>query len=278
MRTIAIANQKGGCGKTTTVVNLAAALAQKGKRVLMVDLDPQAHATLGLGHDPDSLDTTIYDVLAGAQTHISAAIMSTNVEGLDLAPSNIFLSGAELELTSVPQREFVLSEALKAVADDYNICIIDCSPSLSLLTVNALIASTDVIIPVQTHYYALEGLSELLKTLQIIKERFNHSSKILGVLLTFVESRTNLSRQVEEQMREFFGGLIFDMVIHRTVRLAEAPSAGQSVLNYAPESRGAMEYKILADEISNRLRRVKNKKKNKSSDRALAEEVSNAQI
>jgi len=257
MRTIAIANQKGGCGKTTTAVNLAAAFAILGKQVLLVDLDPQAHATLGVGCDPDSLGKTIYDALTNPQIPMSRVVMSTHLKNLNLVPNNILLSGLELELASLHNREFVLRQKMENVGANYDICVIDCSPSLSLLTLNALVASTDVIIPVQTHYYALEGLRQLLETIDIVKERFNDELKILGVLLTFVEIRTTLSRQVQRQMRDYFGDLVFDAVIHRTVRLAEAPSAGESVLTYAPESRGAAEYKALAEEIiqgrSNRI-------------------------
>jgi chromosome partitioning protein len=251
VRTIAIANQKGGCGKTTTAVNLAAAFATLQNQVLLIDLDPQAHATLGLGRDPETLDKTVYDALTNAQIPLSRVVVSTNVKGLNLSPSNILLSGIEFELASLYGREYVLSQQLGCVNGSYDICVIDCSPSLSLLTLNALVASTEVIIPVQVHYYALEGLRQLLETIEIVKERFNQGLQILGVLLTFVESRTTLSRQVQRQMREFFGDLVFDTVIHRTVRLAEAPSAGESVLTYDPKCKGAVEYRALAEEISN---------------------------
>jgi chromosome partitioning protein len=271
MRTIAIANQKGGCGKTTTAVNLVTALAMLGKKVLLVDLDPQAHATLGLGRNPDTLDKTVYDALTNAQVPMSRVVVSTSVNGLNLAPNNILLSGIEFELASLYGREYVLSQQLSCVSDNYDICVIDCSPSLSLLTLNALVASTDVIIPVQTHYYALEGLRQLLETIDIVRERFNNGLKILGVLLTFVESGTILSRQVQKQMREFFGSLVFDTVIHKTVRLAEAPSAGESVLTYAPSSRGAIEYKALAEEVIN----GRTSAGQMSDSRVLAEEVTN---
>jgi chromosome partitioning protein len=250
MRIIAIANQKGGCGKTTTAVNLAVALAEKGKNTLIVDLDPQGHSTIGFGYDPDSLTMTIYNALMKAQPTISEIIVGTKIERLDLAPSNVLLSGAEIELASVVGREFVLTERLKTVKDKYDLCIIDCPPSLSLLTLNALVASTDVIVPVQVEYYAMEGLKQLFETANIIKKHLQPCNvKILGLLLTFVEKRRLLSSQTQKQMRELFGSLVFDTVIHRCVRLAEAPSAGEPVFTYAPESRSAAEYRALAEEI-----------------------------
>jgi cellulose biosynthesis protein BcsQ len=250
MRTIVVTNQKGGCGKTTTALNLAAALAQTGRRVLIVDLDPQAHATLGLGFDPETLNKTIYHSLANKQTPISKITIETKIEGLHLAPSNIRLAKVELELSVIPQKEFILAEQLKKVSDEYDICIVDCPPSLGLLTFNALIASTDIVVPVQVHYYALEGLKQLLETVKIVRKRFYPCSvKILGLLLTFVEDRAALSQQIEEQMRNFFKELVFETVIHRTITLAEAPSAGEPIIVYAPESKGAQEYRALAQEI-----------------------------
>ncbi len=271
MRIIAIANQKGGCGKTTTTVNLAVALAEKGKKTLIVDLDPQGHSTIGFGYDPDKLSPTIYDALMKAQIPISSVIIDTKIERLDLAPSNVLLSGAEIELARVVGREFALTERLKTVKDRYDICVIDCPPSLSLLTLNAFVASTDVIVPVQVEYYAMEGLKQLFETANIIGKHLHPCNvKILGLLLTFVEERRLLSCQTQKQMRELFGSLIFDTVIHRCVRLAEAPSAGQSVLTYAPESRSAAEYRALAAEI------IKDKASTKqiTNGKASAEQIS----
>jgi len=251
MRTIVITNQKGGCGKTTTAVNLAAALAQMGHKVLIVDLDSQAHATLGLGYEPDSLDKTIYHSLANKQLPISKVITTTKIKGLDLVPSNILLAKAQNELTAIPRKEYLLADHLKAVSGKYDFCVIDCPPSLGLLTFNALVASTDVIVPVQVHYYALEGLKQLLETVKIARKRFYPCSvKILGILLTFVEGKATLSHQVEHQMRHFFGNLVFDTVIHSSISLAEAPSAGESITTYAPESKGASDYMALAEEVT----------------------------
>jgi len=252
MRTIAITNQKGGCGKTTTAVNLAAAFAERQYRTLLVDLDPQGQSTIGFGCDPGELSTTVYDALMKSQIGLSSIIVGTNVEHLDLAPSNVLLSGAHIELVGVVGREFVLAERLKTVEDEYDICVIDCLPSLGLLTINALVASTDVIVPVQAHYYAMEGLKQLFETADIIRENLHLCDvKFSGLLLTFVDKTTLLSRQVEKQMREYFGDLVFDTVIHKSVRLAEAPSTGQPIFTYAPESRSATEYRALAEEVIN---------------------------
>jgi len=252
MRVIAIANQKGGCGKTTTAVNLAAAFAAGGKKVLVIDLDPQGHATLGVGCDPESYTKTIYNAIVDINVPISDVIVPSKTANIDVAPSNVLLSGAELDLATVEGREFMLTEQFKTIDDRYDVCVIDCPPSLGILTLNSLIASTDVVVPVQVHYYAMEGLKQLFETCEIIQEHFHPCKvKITGLLLTFVEDRLVFTRQIQQQMREFFGDLVFDTVIHRNVRLAEAPSAGQSVLTYAPESRGAQEYLALVDEILN---------------------------
>ena len=252
MRTIIIANQKGGCGKTTTAVNLAAAFAWKGRRTLIIDLDPQGHTTLGLGQNPEAVEKTIYHALTNERIPISKVITGTRINGLNLAPSNILLSGAEIELAEVPKKELVLSEQLKTISSEYEMCVIDCPPSVGLLTLNALVAGTDVVVPVQVNYYAIEGLKQLFETANIIRTHFYPCDvKILGLLLTFVEDRVIFSRQIQNQMREFFGDLVFDTVIHRNVRLAEAPSSGQSILTYDPASRGAAEYWALANEIIN---------------------------
>jgi chromosome partitioning protein len=252
MRTIAIANQKGGCGKTTTAVNLSVSISELGKRTLIIDFDPQGHSSIGLGQDIDNLSLTIYDAITKNQIPVSDVIVNTKFKRLDIAPSNILLSGAEIELVSMVGREFVLTKELKTVEDKYDVCVIDCPPSLNLLTLNALVASDDIIVPVQVHYYAMEGLKQLFETVNIIKEHLHTCNvKILGLLLTFVDKTTLLSKQTENQMREYFGDLVFETVVHRSVRLAEAPSKGEPVLTYAPDSRATAEYKALAEEIIN---------------------------
>lgn len=252
MKTIAMANQKGGCGKTTTAINTAAAVAELGKRVLLIDLDPQAHATIGLGYDPDTFGGTVYDVLVNASGSLLDVAVRTHVDGLDLVPCNVLLASAELELAGAPGKELLLGRGLRGTREAYDLCVIDCPPSLGVLTLNALVSSTDVLVPVQVHYYALEGLKRLLQTVRIVRERFHpYSVEHIGLLLTFVEERTTFSRQIQQQMRDIFGSLVFDTVIHRNVRLAESPSAGEPVLSYAPHSRGAADYRALAAEILN---------------------------
>jgi len=248
MKVVAISNQKGGCGKTTTAVNLAAALAQKNRRTLLIDLDSQGHATLGLGHNPASLNISIYDALTKPEVPLTAATLRTGLEYLDVAPSNILLSGGELELAPLAGREYILARKLAAIQHRYDYCVIDCAPSLSVLTLNALVACSLVVIPVQVHYYAMEGLRQILDTVDIVRKKYNPWIRIAGILLTFVE-RTTLSRQVEEQMRDYFRELIFTSVIRRNVRLAEAPSAGEPIFTYAPESAGSHDYAALAEEL-----------------------------
>jgi chromosome partitioning protein len=256
VRTLAIVNQKGGCGKTTTAVNLSAALAMQGHRVLLIDLDPQGHATLGFGLTPDKMERTIYDVIINPHIGLENILHMTPNPVLWVAPSNVLLSGAESCLVQMIDREYVLRNRLDTVKDKFDWCIIDCAPSLSLLTLNAIGAATDIIIPVQTHYYAIEGLRQMLETYEIVRSRFNPQLRLAGILLTLSEKRTMLSRDVEQQMRDYFKNDVFQTVIHRTVRLAEAPSAGQSVLTYDPQNSGTMEYKALAEELTHETLRI----------------------
>lgn len=254
MRTIAVANQKGGCGKTTTAVNLAAAFATRGHRVLLVDLDPQGNATLGLGYKPAHLHSTLYHAITQDHVRLSDVVLPTKVSRLYVAPSNVLLAGAELDLRGTPGKELVLGELLRQVAHSYDFCVIDCSPSLGLLSLNALVASTDVLAPVQVHYYALEGLQRLLDMIRVLRDRFRPCAvQPLGLVLTFVDDRTVLSRRLQQGMRQHFGPLVFDTVVHAAVALAEAPSLGQTILTYAPEARAAREYLALADEALQRL-------------------------
>jgi len=250
MKTIAVVNQKGGCGKTTTAINTAAAFAEAGQRVLVVDLDPQAHATIGLGLDPDSFTYTIYDLLARQDQTLDNVIVDTGISRLRLAPCNVLLASAELELGNVPGKELLLARALRDARETFDICVIDCPPSLGVLTLNALVASTDIVVPVQVHYYALEGLKRLLETIRVIRDRFHpYSMENISLLLTFVEERRTFSRQIQQQLRDIFGDLVFDTVVHRDVRLTESPSAGEPVLTYAARSRGANDYRALVGEI-----------------------------
>ena len=255
MQIITVANQKGGCGKTTTAINLAAALAIMGQRVLLVDLDPQGHATLGLGYKPNELKRTVYHAMTDSSAMLSSIILGTNVNRLHLLPSNVMLASIDLELKGVSGKELILGEQLRTVSQHYDMCVIDCAPAVGVLMLNALVAGTSVLVPVQAHFYALDGLKRLIETIRLIRTRFHPCMvRPLGLLLTFVERRTSLSRRVEKGMRNLFGSLVFDTVIHKTITLAEAPSAGQSILTYAPESRGAAEYKALASEAIGRLR------------------------
>lgn len=245
---ISVVNQKGGVGKTTTTVSLSACLAHQGKSVLLIDIDPQGNATSGLGIDAEELENTVYQVLIG-QSSLENTIVNTEFGPLDVAPSDIQLAGAEVELVSVDQREYVLKNALDAVKNKYDYILIDCPPSLNLMTINALVASNSVLIPVQCEYYALEGLSRLMQTVKSIKKQLNAGLEIEGILLTMYDSRTNLSLMVAEEVKKFFPKKVYRTVIPRNVRLSEAPSYGQPIIAYDPYSRGAESYLALANEV-----------------------------
>lgn len=248
MKTFAIANQKGGVGKTTTAVNLSAALTDYGKKVLLADIDPQGNATSGLGIEKNDLEKSIYDVLIDDE-NINEVVHKTSNMSLDVIPANISLAGAEIELVSAMSRELRLKKAFEKLSGDYDYCIIDCPPSLSLLTINAFTASDGIIIPVQAEYYALEGLSQLINTIELVKRHLNTDLAIEGVLLTMLDARTNLGSQVSEEVRAHFKDQVYDTVILRNIRLGEAPSYGQPITAYDPKSQGAENYSRLAEEV-----------------------------
>lgn len=245
---IAIANQKGGVGKTTTAINLAASLASLDRKVLLVDTDPQANASSGVGIDASALGHTVYECLCSALP-AEGAILPTVVEGLSILPSHIDLAGADLELLEQEKREYVLKEVLRSVVDKYDYILIDCSPSLGLITVNSLVAADSVIIPVQCEYFALEGISKLLNTIKIVKSRLNPKLDIEGFLMTMYDSRTKLNNQIYDEVKAHFKGLVFETVIQRNVKLGEAPSHGLPALLYDADSRGAINHLQLAEEL-----------------------------
>lgn len=248
---ISLANQKGGVGKTTTSINLAAALAQQGKRVLLVDADPQANTSSGLGVDIQHLENTVYECLIN-EIDPTTAILPTSIENLYMIPSHIDLVGAEIEMLNLEQRENILKRVLSPLKADYDYILIDCSPSLGLITINALTASDSIIIPVQCEFFALEGIAKLLNTIKIIKSNLNPTLRIEGFLLTMYDARLRLSAQVHDEVRRHFGDLVFNTVIARNVRLSEAPSHGMSVLEYDRNSKGAKNYTNLAKELIKR--------------------------
>lgn len=245
---IALANQKGGVGKTTTSVNLGAFLADAGQKTLLIDLDPQGNATSGLGIDKKQIKESVYDVLIN-DVPLSDVILPSSHQGLDIAPTTIALSGAEVELTSLMARETRLKDAFGDVKDKYDFILIDCPPSLGLLTINAFTAADSILIPVQSEYYALEGLSQLMNTIQLVRKHFNRDLQIEGVLLTMFDRRTNLGQEVNAEVKKFFGSKVYDTVIPRNVRLSEAPSHGLAIVDYDPKSTGAREYQQLAKEV-----------------------------
>ncbi len=250
-RIIAIANQKGGVGKTTTTINLSACLAEKGKKVLVVDIDPQGNTTSGLGIDKRSETKTTYELLLQEIT-AREAIHKDVFENLDIIPSNVNLAGAEIDLIDIEHREYVLRDALKEVEDDYDFIIMDCPPSLSMLTVNAMTAADTVLVPIQCEYYALEGLTQLIHTIGLVQKKLNPSLELEGVVFTMYDSRTNLSLQVVENVKDNLTTNIYKTIIPRNVRLAEAPSYGLPINRYDTKSAGAESYRELADEVINR--------------------------
>ena len=250
-RIIAVANQKGGVGKTTTSINLAACLAEKGKKVLAVDMDPQGNLTSGLGVDKDSVEKSIYELIIG-EVDIKEVINKEVLENLDIIPTSIDLSAAEIELIGVDDKEYILRNAIDQVKDQYDFVIIDCPPSLSMLTINAMTTADSVIVPIQCEYYALEGLSQLIHSVELVKDRLNSKLEIEGVVFTMYDARTNLSLQVVENVKDNLQQNIYKTIIPRNIRLAEAPSYGLPINKYDPKSTGAESYMRLADEVIER--------------------------
>lgn len=247
-RVIAIANQKGGVGKTTTSINLSACLAEKGKKVLVIDTDPQGNTTSGFGIDKNNLDNTIYELILGECT-IRDCIISDVVKGVSVLPSNVNLAAAEIELIGVEKKEYILKNEVDYVKDDYDFIIIDCPPSLNMLTINSMTTADSVLVPIQCEYYALEGLSQLIHTINLVKERLNPDLTMEGVVFTMYDSRTNLSMQVVENVKQNLSQKVYKTLIPRNIRLAEAPSYGQPINLYDGKSAGAEAYMQLADEV-----------------------------
>ena len=250
-RIIAVANQKGGVGKTTTAINLSACLAEQGEKVLVIDMDPQGNTTSGFGVDKNDLDDTIYELLIG-ESDVQECIIENVMENLSLIPSNVNLSGAEIELIGVDHKEYILRKQIHPLRDQYDFIIIDCPPSLSILTINSMTTADSVLVPIQCEYYALEGLSQLMHTITLVKKRLNPELEMEGVVFTMFDARRNLSLQVVENVRANLKENVYNTIIPRNVRLAEAPSHGMPINVYDPRSAGAESYRMLAEEVRNR--------------------------
>lgn len=251
-KAIAIFNQKGGVGKTTTNINLGACLALKGEKVLILDIDPQGNTTSGIGIHKGSLDYTVYDLLIEDDFDTEKAIVETGVDGLDLIPASVDLAGAEIELVEIEGREKKLRNAINKVRDKYDYIFIDCPPSLGLLTINSLTAVESVLVPIQCEFYALEGVSQLVNTIDLVKKNLNQDLEIEGVILSMFDGRTNLAIQVVQEVKKYFGSKVYSTVIPRNVRLAEAPSYGLPIMQYDPKSKGAQAYNAFAEEFLER--------------------------
>lgn len=250
-RAIAIANQKGGVGKSTTAINLSACLAEQGQKVLTIDIDPQGNTTSGLGLDKENIENTVYELLIG-ECELQESIIPTEFENLSVIPSNVNLSGAEIELIGLENKEYILKTQIEKVKEDYDFIIIDCPPSLSMLTINAMTTADTVLVPIQCEYYALEGLSQLMHTIELVQERLNPDLEIEGIVFTMYDARTNLSLQVVENVKNNLKQSIYKTIIPRNVRLAEAPSHGLPINVYDSKSTGAESYRLLAEEVMHR--------------------------